>query len=188
MQDFMRRYPKATVRLEYLRPNKVYDAVSNSEVDLGIVSYPTASANMSVIPLRSEKMVVVCRPDHALAPRQTISAEHLDGQDFVSFERDLLIRKEIDRYLRKRSVSIRVAMEFDNIETIKEAVGVGAGVSILPEPTVRTEAAAGHLTAIPLAFPQLERPIGIIHRQRKVFTPTTVKFVELLQNVQESSE
>ena len=188
MQDFMRRYPKASVRLEYLRPNKVYDAVANSEVDLGIVSYPTASANLSVTPLRSEKMVVVCRPDHPLAQRKTVTAEHLENQDFVAFERDLLIRKEIDRYLRKRSVSVRVAMEFDNIETIKEAVEVGAGVSILPEPTVRTEAGARQLVAIPLAFPQLERPIGIIHRQRKVFTPTMVKFVESLENVQDTSE
>ena len=188
MQDFMRRYPKASVRLEYLRPNKVYDAVMNSEVDLGIVSYPTASANMSVIPLRSEKMVVVCRPDHLLARRKTITAEHLENQDFVAFERDLLIRKEIDRYLRKRSVSVRVAMEFDNIETIKEAVEVGAGVSILPEPTVRTEAGSGQLIAIGLAFPQLERPLGIIHRQRKVFTPTMVKFMELLENAQDTSK
>ncbi len=188
MQDFMRSYPKASVRLEYLRPNKVYDAVMNSEVDLGIVSYPTASANTTVIPLRSEKMVVICRPDQALAQRKTVTAENLESQDFVAFERDLLIRKEIDRYLRKRSVSVRVAMEFDNIETIKEAVEVGAGVSILPEPTVRTEAGSGRLIAIGLAFPQLERPIGIIHRQRKVFTPTMVKFVESLENVQDTPE
>ncbi len=46
MQDFMRRYPKAKVRLEYLRPNKVYDAVLNAEVDLGIVSYPAASPEL----------------------------------------------------------------------------------------------------------------------------------------------
>ena len=44
MQDFMRRYPKAKVRLEYLRPNKVYDAVNNAEVDLGIISYPAVVA------------------------------------------------------------------------------------------------------------------------------------------------
>jgi len=188
MQDFMRRYPKASVRLEYLRPNKIYDAVTNSEVDLGIVSYPTASASMSVIPLRSEKMVVVCRPDHPLTQRKTISAEHLEDQDFVAFERDLLIRKEIDRYLRKGSVSVRVAMEFDNIETIKQAVEIGAGVSILPEPTVRVETGSGQLVAVQLASPQLERPIGIIYRQRKVFTPTTVKFVELLEDVQDIQE
>ena len=34
-------------------------------------------------------------------------------------------------------MNIRVVMEFDNIETIKQAVQIGAGVSILPEPTVR---------------------------------------------------
>ncbi len=188
MQDFMRHYPKASVRLEFLRPNKVYDAVLNSEVDLGIVSYPTASADLGITHLRSEKMVAVCRPDHPLASRQTVSAEHLENEDFVAFERDLPIRKEIDRYLRKRSVSVRVVMEFDNIETIKQAVEVGAGVSILPEPTVRMEAGSGQLIAIRLAFPKLERPIGIIHRDRKVFTPTMVKFVESLKYVQDTTE
>ena len=81
-----------------------------------------------------------------------------------------------------------VVVEKEVEKVVKEAVEVGAGVSILPEPTVRTEAASGQLAAIPLAFPQLERPIGIIHRQRKVFTPTMVKFVELLKHVQDTPE
>ncbi len=46
MQEFMRRYPKAKVQLEYLRPTRVYDAVQNAEVDLGIVSYPVGSAEI----------------------------------------------------------------------------------------------------------------------------------------------
>ena len=184
MQDFMRRYPKAKVRLEYLRPNKVYDAVLNAEVDLGIVSYPTASPDLNVIPLRSEKMVVVCPPGHPLAIHKAVTAEHLQGLDFVGFDRDLSIRKEIDRHLRQRAVGIRVAMEFDNIETIKQAVQIGAGISILPEPTVRDEVRGKSLVAIRLIAPEMRRPIGIIHRQRKVFAPTTAKFVELLQQVQ----
>ena len=36
-------------------------------------------------------------------------------------------------------------MEFDNIETIKQAVEIGAGVSILPEPTVREASRSGRL-------------------------------------------
>ncbi len=188
MQDFMRRYPKAKVRLEYLRPNKVYDAVLNSEVDLGIVSYPTASPDLSVIPLRSERMVLVCPPGHHLAKREAVTAEHLQDEDFIAFDRELPIRKEIDRYLRQRSVAIRVVMEFDNIETIKQAVGIGAGVSILPEPTVCMEAQTGRLAAVRLIAPQLQRPVGIIHRQRKVFTPTATKFVELLREVQENAQ
>ena len=183
MQDFMRRYPKAKVRLEFLRPNKVIDAVLNSEVDLGIVSYPAASPEISVIPLRSERMVLVCHPGHHLAGRKAVTAEHLRDEDFVAFDRDLSIRKEIDRYLRQRSVSMRVVMEFDNIETIKQAVEIGAGISILPEPTVRKETEGGTLAAVRLIAPQLQRPLGIIHRHRKVFTPTATKFVELLEAV-----
>ncbi|MHC4403746.1 MAG: LysR family transcriptional regulator [Planctomycetota bacterium] len=184
MQDFMRQYPKAKVRLEFLRPNKVYEAVLNSEVDLGVVSYPTPSPEISVVPLRSERMVLVCHPEHPLARRKAVTAEHLRGEDFVAFDRDLSIRKEIDRYLRQRSVLIRVVMEFDNIETIKQAVEIGAGISILPEPTVRYETDRNSLASVRLIAPQLERPVGIVHRQRKVFTPTATRFVELLQHTQ----
>lgn len=185
MQDFMRRYPKAKVRLEYLHPNRVYDAVLDSEVDLGIVSYPVASPEMAVIPLRSERMVVVCVRDHELTKHESLTLEHLRNQDFISFDRDLSIRKEIDRFLRQRSVSIRVVMEFDNIETIKQAVEIGAGISILPEPTVARERASGTLAAIPLIAPAINRPVGIIHRQRKVFTPTAAKFIEVLTGAAE---
>ncbi len=181
MQDFMRRYPKAKVRLEYQRPNKVFDAVNNAEVDLGIISYPMASPDIEVIPLRSERMVLVCSPQHRLAQESAVTAEHLQGEDFIAFDRDLSIRKEIDRYLRQRSVNIRIAMEFDNIETIKQAVEIGAGVSILPEPPIRDASHNGSLVAVRLIAPELYRPIGIIYRQRKVFTPTAAKFIELLK-------
>jgi DNA-binding transcriptional LysR family regulator len=186
MQDFMRRYPKAKVRLEYLGPNKVLNAVVNSEADLGIISYPVPSADIAVIPWRSEKMVVVCHPKHHLAGEKAVTVEHLQGEDFVAFDRDLTIRKEIDRYLRQRSVSVRVVMEFDNIETINQAVEIGAGISILPEPTVRQKSQQGTLATVRLIAPELRRPIGIIHRQRKVFTPTAGKFVELLKEFQDS--
>jgi DNA-binding transcriptional LysR family regulator len=187
MQDFMRQYPKAKVRLEYLRPNKVYEAVLGAEVDLGIISYPVASPDLAVIPLRSERMVVVCQPGHPLTRHQAVTAEHLQGTDFVAFDRDLSIRKEIDRYLRQRSINVRVAMEFDNIETIKQAVEIGAGVSILPEPTVREAVGRGALATVRLIAPELYRPLGIIHRQRRVFTPTAAKFVEILKQLQEQS-
>jgi DNA-binding transcriptional LysR family regulator len=182
MQGFMRQYPKARVRLEYLRPNKVYDAVLNAEADLGIVSYPMPSADLSILPLRTERMVLICPPEHRLAEEKAVTAEHLEGESFVAFDRDLIIRKEIDRHLRQRGVNIRVMMEFDNIETIKQAVEIGAGVSVLPEPTVRNEVRYGTLASVRLIAPELKRPIGIIHRQRKVFTPTASKFVELLQS------
>lgn len=181
MRGFMSRYPGAKVRLEYHLPQKIYEEVLQDGVDLGIVSYPTETNEIAVIPLRSEKMVLVCHPGHHLASKRAISVKQLHGENFVAFDRGLPIRRELDRYLRDNHVTVRRVMEFDNIETIKQAVEIGAGLSILPEPTIRREIANGTLATVRVLGCDLERPIGIIHHQRKAFTPVLTKFVEMLR-------
>ncbi len=183
MQEFMRAYPKATVRLEYLRPPEVYDAVLNGRADIGLVSYPDPLPELAAVLLRSERMILACHPGHPLADNDVVRVQDLEGEPLISFERGLKLRTDVDRYLRRHGVSMRVAMEFDNIETIKQAVEIGAGLSILPEPTVCKEVRAGTLRAIDLFGSELRRPIGLIHRERRVLTPTISRFVELLERV-----
>jgi DNA-binding transcriptional LysR family regulator len=187
MQEFMSQFPKAKIRLEFLRPNRVYEAVLNNEVDLGIISYPTAARGITVIPLPSEKMVLVCNPAHRLTRMKRVTIRQLRGEDFVGFDQDLTIRKEIDRHLRQNDVAVNVVMEFDNIETIKQAIEIGAGIGLLPEPTVRKEIQSGTLAAVSLPLRKLRRPIGIVYGQREVLTPTMAKFIEMLQEIKSSA-
>jgi len=181
MQRFMSLHPQAKVRLEYLHPHKVVEAVLNDEADLGILSYPPAKRALTRIPWRDEAMVFVCHPTHRLARRKMIAASDLHGEKFVAFDADLMIRKAIDRYLRQHEAKVNVIMELDNIETIKQAIGIGAGVSILPKPTILKEVGNRTLAAVPLSMAGLFRPLGIIHRRGKLFTPTIARFLEFLQ-------
>lgn len=181
MQRFMSLHPQAKVRLEYLHPHKVVEAVLNDEADLGILSYPPANRSLTIIPWRDEAMVFVCHPGHRLARRKLVTAADLHGENFVAFDADLRIRKAIDRCLRQHEAKVNVVMEFDNIETIKQAIAIGAGVSILPRPTILKEVGNRTLAAAPLAMPELVRPLGIIHRRGKLFTPTITRFLELLR-------
>jgi DNA-binding transcriptional LysR family regulator len=180
MQAFLRRYPQAKARLEFLPPARVYEAVLQQQADLGLVSYPKAGRGLSVIPLRTEAMALVCHPAHRLARLRKVTIDQLQGEAFVSFDPGLIIRREIDRTLRKHGVQVDVVMEFDNIETMKQAVEIGVGVSILPEPTVHAEIERGVLVA-PLGLPDLRRPLGIIHRTRRAFPPSITRFIELLR-------
>jgi len=182
---FMSLYPQAKVRLDYLHPHKVVEAVLADEADLGIISYPGAGRSLTVLPWRNEPMLLVCAPSHRLARRRRVVPAELMGEHFVAFDPDLRIRKAIDRILRQHDVRVSVVMEFDNIETIKQAIAVGAGVSILPQPTVAKEAANRTLAAVPLTIPNLVRPLGIIHRRGKPFTPALTRFVELLRESDE---
>jgi DNA-binding transcriptional LysR family regulator len=181
MQPFMSAHPQARVLLECLHPHKVVEAVVNDEADVGILSYPAASRALDVIPLRSEPMVLVAHPTHRLARRRSIAADELNGQKFVAFDHDLAIRKAIDRALKQHNIKVDVVMEFDNVETIKQAIGINAGLAILPRPTVLKEIGMRTIATLPLVFPGLVRPIGIIHRRGKRLTPAVARFIEQLR-------
>jgi DNA-binding transcriptional LysR family regulator len=184
LQEFMSQHPKANVRLEYLHPERVLESVESGEADLGLVSYPRSTRTIEAEPWREEPMVLVCAPGHALAGRTEVSLRDLDGRALVTFDPDLVIRHEIDRVLAAHDVEPNVVMEFDNIETIKRAIEIDAGVALLPEPTVQREVAAGSLRAVKIAAADsggdLVRPLGIIRARGKPLAPTVRRFIDLL--------
>ncbi|HUS40116.1 MAG: LysR family transcriptional regulator [Pirellulales bacterium] len=181
LKQFLSKYPKANVRLEYLHPHRVYEAIQTDQADLGLVSYPRSSRDIEAIAWLEEPMVLVCNPSHRLAQLDEIPLEALDGVRMVSFDRDLTIRREIDRVLHNHHVEVDVVMEFDNIETIKRAVEIDAGVSLLPRPTVSGPIDQSSLAVVPLATNELVRPVGILVRRGKELVVTARRFIELLK-------
>jgi DNA-binding transcriptional LysR family regulator len=182
LRQFLAAHPRADVRLEYLHPHRVYEVVDQGQADLGLVSYPEESASLATIPWRTEPMVLVCYPQHALAKRRSVALNMLRNEAFVAFQDGLKIREEIDRALAGQNVSVRVALAFDNIETIKRAIEIGAGVSILPEPTVAREVESGSLVQIAIEGASLVRSLGIIHRRDRKLSETAQHFIQLLQS------
>ncbi|HEY5311571.1 MAG TPA: LysR family transcriptional regulator [Pirellulales bacterium] len=181
LQEFLTAYPKANVRLEYLHPDRVYQSVEDDIADMGLVSYPKSSRTVQAIQWRKEPMVLVCSPSHHLATHSSVSLRDLHGEKMIGFDQGLTIRGEIDKVLSFHRAEVRVVMEFDNIETIKRAIEIDAGVGLLPEPTVLREVAAGSLVAVPLKGQELVRPLGIIHRRGKELSSTAQRFIELLK-------
>jgi DNA-binding transcriptional LysR family regulator len=181
VQEFTSRHPRANVRLEYLHPERVLESVERGDADIGIVSYPRSTRTIEAEPWREEPIVLVCAPANAFAGRVQVSLAELHGQRMVGFDQDLVIRHELDRAIAARAAEPVVALAFDNIETIKRAVEIDAGVALLPEPTVGREVAAGTLVAVRIADAELVRPLGIIHARGKPLGPTARRFVELLR-------
>lgn len=185
IQEFRGQHPKANVRLEYLHPERVLESVENAEADLGIVSYPRSTRLVEAEPWREEPLVVVCAASHPLAATDETPLAALSGLPMVAFDADLVIRHEIDRVLDAHDVEPEIMMEFDNIETIKRAIEIDAGFSILPEPAVLREVAAGTLARVRIADDdaarQLVRPLGIIRGRNRPLAPTAQRFLDLLR-------
>jgi DNA-binding transcriptional LysR family regulator len=178
---FRAQHPNVHVHLEYLHPDRVYERVLDKAADLGLVSFPRRSSELAALSWREEEMVLACAPSHRLARQPFVSPAELEGEKYIGFDRDLVIRREVDRFLRELGVAVEVTLEFDNIENIKKAVEVSAGVALLPEPTLRREVQAGTLIALPLQGGSLVRPLGIIQRRNRKLGPAATRFRDLLR-------
>jgi DNA-binding transcriptional LysR family regulator len=178
---FLQSYPTVNVHVEYRRANEVYDDVLSNVVDLGLVAYPTKANGLDIVPLRKDPLVLICHPQHPLAKLPSVKLKALAGQKFVNFEADIPTRKALDRAFRDRKMQVVNVMEFDNIETVKRAVEIDAGVSIVPEVTVRQEVSNGTLVAVPFEEKGLERPLAVVCKQHKTLSPAMKQFIVVLK-------
>lgn len=186
IERFKAVQPGARVHIEYLHPDRVYDKVLEGASDFGLVSFPKKTRSLEFIPWRDEEMVLACAPAHPLAQRKHVRPADLAGLAYVGFDRNLTIRREVDRFLREQGVTVDVVLEFDNIENIKKAVEISAGVALLPAPTLRHEVEAGTLVALPLSGARLTRPLGIIRHRHRKLGASALRFLELLRDRNEA--
>ena len=180
-KTFLKAYPKVNLHVEYSRINRVYEACLAGEVDLGIVVYPKPRKGIEILPLPSDRLILICPPDHPFARRRRIDIRKLDGQNFVAFEKDMPSRHAIDRIFAENKIQVRVVMELDNIETIKRSVEIGAGVSVVPLMSVQRELQSGAIGEVRFAGKNFFRPLGIIVKRKHSLSPAADKFIDLLE-------
>lgn len=179
-EEFRRRMPGVRIEVSYLRPEKVYQAVAEDRVDLGLVSYPASTREVAAVAWREEPMVVACNPQHRFARRRSVAAAELAGEAFIGFDEDLPISREIERFLKEHGVRVEVALRFDNIQSMKEALRIERAVAILPLPMLAADVAEGRLVAVRLEEP-LTRPLGVLQRRKKTMTRAARVFLEVLR-------
>src|SRR6266852_3098241 len=106
---------------------------------IGLHDLPPYVSKLEIFPLRKDPLVLICHPHHALAKHKSVKLKALSGQKFIGFEPDIPTRKALDKILKENGVHVDHVMEFDNIETVKRAVEIDAGVAIVPLGTVLQE-------------------------------------------------
>jgi len=181
VKRFMVKCPKVNVHIEYLDAGRIYELVLAGNVDIGLVAMPKRDKRLEVYDFEEEPLVLVCSPRHSLASESQIDIDRLQFERFIAFEREVPTRIWIDNILQRYNVTVSPVMEFDNIETIKRAVEINSGLSILPQNAIEQEVASGTLKAIRFTGENFVRPTGIIVRKNKILGQDTRYFIELLR-------
>jgi len=180
VKKFMVKYPKINIHMKYLSAAEIYDLVLASDMDIGLVAVPKRDKRLEVYDFQDEPLALVCSPRHHLANQSQADVHKLQFERFIAFEKNVPSRIWIDGLLQRYNIVVRPVMEFDNIETIKRAVEINSGISILPETAIAQEVTTGTIKAIPFSNETFVRPTGIIVRKDRLFSQACRYFIELL--------
>ena len=185
VKKFLKQYPTVNMHVAYRHASQVYADVLGNVVDLGLIAYPTRDPGLEIVPLRKELLVLICHPNHPFAKAKSLRLPELQGQKFIHFESEIPTRRAIDKLFKDAKVTVQPVMEFDNIETVKRAVEVEAGVAIVPETTITQEVSKKTLAEVKLDGKNLYRPLAAIYKKRKVLSPALRQFLTVLKGEEE---
>ncbi|OZB59761.1 MAG: LysR family transcriptional regulator [Lysobacterales bacterium 14-68-21] len=163
---FVEAHPQVTIRLRVANTETIASAMLEHGLDVGCVEGPVTHPQLEVRPWRTDTLVVCARPDHPLAQRRRLAAEHFAGARWVLREPGSATRALSERALGQLPSGLTV-LELDQIEAIKQAVVAGLGIACLPEVAVTDAVAAGRLKVLHTPFLDLTRQLSILlHRQK----------------------
>jgi DNA-binding transcriptional LysR family regulator len=103
------------------------------------------------------------------------------GQSFIMRQRHSQTRIWLDSRLAAAGIEVQVAAEFDNVESIKRAVGRGMGITILPLYAVHGELELGSLHALAIQGSPLQRTLKLVWNRNIFFSPVTRTFLRFLE-------
>jgi len=181
VKKFMVKYPKVNVHIEYFNAAKIYELVLAGNVDIGLVAVPKRDKRLDVYDFEDEPLVLVCSPKHPFARESEIDVHRIQFESFIAFDADVPTRSWIDNILQRYGIVVRPVMEFDNIETIKRAVEINSGISILPETALIQEVNSGTLKGLPFSNEHFTRPTGIVVRKNSLKSQAARYLIELLR-------
>lgn len=181
LKKFLRAYPAVNVHVEYRRFDQIYEDVIGNVIDIGLVAYPKSDMRLEIVPLRKDEMVLIVNPAHPFAKLESIAVRDLADQKFIGFQNDIPTRRAIDRKLKEYGVAVEYAMAFDNVETVKRAVEIDAGIAIVPRGTVTQEEEKRTLVAVTIHDADFSRPLAAIYRKTKLLSPAMKEFLNTIK-------
>jgi DNA-binding transcriptional LysR family regulator len=181
VKKFLKAYPTVNIHVEYRRANQVYEDVLGNVVDLGLVAYPVRDTKLEILPIKKDPMLLITHPQHPLGKMKSVKLKTLGGQKFIGFDPDIPTRKAIDKVLREHDIEVSHVMEFDNIETVKRAVEIDAGIAIVPQSTITQEIQKQTLCAVTIEDSDMYRPLAAVYKKTKVLSPAMKQFLAILK-------
>jgi LysR family transcriptional regulator, hydrogen peroxide-inducible genes activator len=166
MQKIRKALPRLELMLYEYQTAPMLEHVQAGEIDVGILALPVQGPSLTTRRLYEEPFVVLAPAGHAFAARTSIRPADLAGETLLLLEEGHCLRDQALDVCTRVDVSERQDFRATSIETLRQMVAAGAGITLLPELASRgAYAAARGVVTRPFARPAPVRSVGAVWRR-----------------------
>jgi DNA-binding transcriptional LysR family regulator len=165
---FRHVYPDVAVQLHVHSTRRTCWSVVNGQVDLAIIGGEVPlelQSSLEIAPYAEDELALVLPVFHPLAQKDTVQREDLYRLGFITLDAQSTIRKVIDQILVRGNIDprlLKVEMELNSIEAIKNAVQSGLGAAFISVSAIEKELKLGALKRVNIENVVIKRTLSLI--------------------------
>ena len=165
---FRQTYPDVAVQLHVHSTRRTCWSVMNGQVDLAIIGGEIPielQATLEIEPYAEDELALVLPVFHPLAQKEVVQREDLYKLGFIALDAQSTIRKVIDQILVRGNIDprlLKVEMELNSIEAIKNAVQSGLGAAFISISAIEKELKLGVLKRVRVENVVIKRTLSLV--------------------------
>jgi DNA-binding transcriptional LysR family regulator len=180
LRTYLLSHPDVNIDLKERLSHDIVRAVTEGQIDIGIVAGHVRTENLEVLPYRQDRLALVVPIGHALARNESIDFEQTLGFDHIGLHESSAIhaflRQVCDGLHRRLPLRIQVG----NFEAACRMIEANVGVGILPESAARRHAQSMAIRIVPLKDEWSLRALLICMRKLEALPGFARDLVDLL--------
>jgi len=185
LEKFKTLHPRVDLGVITGPSDLLLSKLSDNQIELGVLTLPIRHADLQVVPLITEEMVVITNPKHpVLSQKDSISAEELSDYPLILFPRGARTRDVLDRFFQDAGITPRIVMEAENVALIKPFVKIDLGISIVPVRAIAEELQRKELHCLKIKGYKLIRRVGLVFHKSKYVPKMLAELIRLFKERQ----
>jgi LysR family cyn operon transcriptional activator len=188
LERFKALHPRIDLEVITAPTDALLSKLNDNLIELGVFTLPIKHADLQVVPLITEEMVVVTSPKHpVLSQKDKMNAEELQDYPLILFPKGARTRNVLDEFFNNVGIAPHIAMEAENVALIKPLVKIDLGISIIPVRSVSEELQRGELHCLKIKDHRLTRQVGLVYHKADFIPKMLSELIRLFKEVQRES-